>query len=46
MPSLPQHLKVPSTAHWLNATLIGSLNFYRVHLITFTIVSHRYVGSS
>ena len=39
MPSLPAHLKLPSTAVKARALFLNSLNFYRVHLLTFALVS-------
>ncbi|OCF31127.1 potassium ion transporter [Kwoniella heveanensis BCC8398] len=38
LPSLPSHLALPSRATKLKTIVLSSLNFYRVHLITFTIV--------
>ncbi|KAK8865865.1 hypothetical protein IAR55_001013 [Kwoniella newhampshirensis] len=38
VPSLPSHLAVPSTAARWKALFLNSLNFYRVHLLTFTII--------
>ena len=39
MPSLPKHLKVPGRLQRFALVCLDSLNFYRVHLIAFTIVS-------
>lgn len=39
MPSLPSHLKMPSRAVKARAIFLNSLNFYRVHLMTFALVS-------
>lgn len=39
MPTLPRHLKLPSAASKARTLFLGSLNFYRVHLMVFTLVS-------
>ncbi|WVR05816.1 hypothetical protein IAU60_002841 [Kwoniella sp. DSM 27419] len=37
-PHLPAHLRLPSRAARWKAIFIGSLNFYRVHLLSFTLI--------
>ncbi|WRT64079.1 uncharacterized protein IL334_001007 [Kwoniella shivajii] len=38
LPSLPSHLALPSAAQRWKTVLLGSLNFYRIHLLAFTII--------
>ncbi|WVF70581.1 hypothetical protein IAT40_005373 [Kwoniella sp. CBS 6097] len=38
LPSLPSHLALPSRATKVKTIILSSLNFYRVHLLTFTII--------
>ncbi|WVQ97343.1 hypothetical protein IAU59_004454 [Kwoniella sp. CBS 9459] len=38
LPTLPSHLALPSRATKVKTVVLSSLNFYRVHLITFTVI--------
>nr|XP_019014907.1 potassium ion transporter [Kwoniella pini CBS 10737]OCF53688.1 potassium ion transporter [Kwoniella pini CBS 10737] len=38
LPNLPSHLALPSTAQKWKAVFLSSLNFYRIHLMAFTII--------
>nr|XP_019049169.1 potassium ion transporter [Kwoniella bestiolae CBS 10118]OCF28099.1 potassium ion transporter [Kwoniella bestiolae CBS 10118] len=38
LPSLPSHLALPSTAQKWKTMFFKSLNFYRIHLLAFTII--------
>nr|XP_018267116.1 potassium ion transporter [Kwoniella dejecticola CBS 10117]OBR89274.1 potassium ion transporter [Kwoniella dejecticola CBS 10117] len=38
LPNLPSHLALPSTAQKWKAVFLSSLNFYRIHLLAFTII--------
>lgn len=43
--TLPSYLSLPSRWTKWKTLIVGSLNFYRIHLITFTIVSYRNTDS-
>lgn len=38
--TLPSYLTLPSRWTKWKALFVGSLNFYRIHLLTFTVVSY------
>lgn len=38
--TLPSYLTLPSRWTKWKALIVGSLNFYRIHLLTFTVVSY------